>query len=322
LLGNPAAPFQNSLITQGHPNATEVSWASNYQNAGVGIHPSELNYIWSEAGSTLGVTNDDEPYQASGGNNQNSIHLTGLLQQSGIGWKSYQEDIDLAKNEDGELTGTMLPQGDWTVPLHRVDGISAAYTNPYNGSHSYHYAPKHNPPIFFTDTNGGNNTTTSNFQSKHYAPLQQLQLDLKNNTVEKYNWITPNLYNDSHDPLPEGLTYHGVHYTGDKAAIAQGDNFLSILVPQIMASEAYKKNGVIIIWWDETEGGDDSNHALEEIVISPLAKGNAYTNKVKYTHSSDLLTMQRLFNVGRCLADACRATDLADLFRLGAIPQP
>jgi hypothetical protein len=59
---------------------------------------------------------------------------------------------------------------------------------------------------------------------------------------------------------------------------------------------------------------------LEEIVISPLAKGNAYTNGLLYTHSSDLLTMERLFGVGQCLGDSCQATDLSDLFVPGAIP--
>jgi hypothetical protein len=46
LFGNPAAPFQNSLITPGNPNAAQVSYAGNYQNAGAGIHPSLPNYIW------------------------------------------------------------------------------------------------------------------------------------------------------------------------------------------------------------------------------------------------------------------------------------
>ena len=69
IFGNPAAPFQNSLITPNNPNAAQISYASNYQNAGVGIHPSAPNYIWSEAGSNLGVTNDNPPF-GPGGNNQ------------------------------------------------------------------------------------------------------------------------------------------------------------------------------------------------------------------------------------------------------------
>ena len=55
-------------------------------------------------------------------------------------------------------------------------------------------------------------------------------------------------------------------------------------------------------------------------MISPDAKGNAYTNQIKYTHSSDLLTMQEIFNVGPCLRDACNANDLSDLFVADAIP--
>ncbi len=32
-----------------------------------------------------------------------------------------------------------------------------------------------------------------------------------------------------------------------------------------MASPAYQNNGVIIIWWDETEGGDDASRAIRRI---------------------------------------------------------
>src|SRR5271165_6133576 len=70
ILGNPAAPYINSLVTPGNPNAAQVSYASNYLNAGPGIHPSEPNYIWSEAGSNLGVLNDNDPYLVPGGTNQ------------------------------------------------------------------------------------------------------------------------------------------------------------------------------------------------------------------------------------------------------------
>ena len=199
-------------------------------------------------------------------------------------------------------------------------GTFADGTNEYNGSNKYSYAAEHNPPVFFTTTNGGDNPTPTNPLAQNYAPLQQLQTDLANNTVANYNWITPNLYNDMHSPLPAGFTYNGTHLTGDAAQIAQGDNFLSKVVPMIEASQAYKNDGVVIIWWDETEGGDEPSHTIGEIVISPDAKGNAYTNHIRYTHSSDLLTIQKIFDVGPCLRDACSANDLNDLFVPGAIP--
>jgi len=43
--GNVAAPFLNSLMTPGNPNALQTSFATNYQNVGPGIHPSAPNYI-------------------------------------------------------------------------------------------------------------------------------------------------------------------------------------------------------------------------------------------------------------------------------------
>jgi hypothetical protein len=55
LKGNPAAPYLNSLITPGNPNAAQVSYATNYHNVlsnplgnGPSIHPSEPNYVWQE----------------------------------------------------------------------------------------------------------------------------------------------------------------------------------------------------------------------------------------------------------------------------------
>ncbi len=124
-----------------------------------------------------------------------------------------------------------------------------------------------------------------------------------------------------HSTLTGGFTYHGQHLTGDAANIAEGDNFLSIVVPEIQASQAYKNDGAIILWWDETEGSDDASHRIGEIIISPDAKGNAYTNNILYTHSSDLLTMEEIYGVGPCLSGACGANDLSDLFKPGAIPK-
>ncbi len=340
---NPAAPYINSLVTPGNANAQYVSYASNYhQNVspttGLTVHPSEPNYIWSEAGTNLGVTNDNQPY-GTGGTNQNTTqHLSGLLQSNGIGWKSYQEGVDLAPssgsvNQPGSnsLTNTLASPGNWTVPLTNFSGTSPSYTNQYNGTHQYNYAAKHNPQVFFTDTNGGNNGTNTNPLASRYAPIEQLQADITNNTIAPYNFITPDQFNDMHTALTGGFNYPaaGGLQTGDRASIAQGDNFLSMVVPMIVASDAFQNhNATIIIWNDETEGDTASTlmqYAGMEIVISKLAKGNAFNSTLSYTHSSDLKTLQELYNVGGAsatgfLADAANATDLADMFVPNALP--
>src|SRR5437899_885754 len=241
ILGNPAAPFMNSLITPGNPSAAQVSYATAYFNAGRGVHPSEPSYVWAEAGSDFGVHTDADPGPANG-NVYDVPHLTRQLNAAGIPWKNYQEDVQFAASA-----------------IHSASGTSTTFINPYYGTGQFNYAVKHNPMAFFADT-----------QLQNVYPLAQLFDDLNNNAVGRYNWITPNQFNDAHSALSGGFTYQGTHYTGDQAGIAQGDNFLSIVVPQIMATPAYQDNGVIIIWWDETEGGDDASRAIPEIVISPL----------------------------------------------------
>jgi len=330
---NPAAPYINSLVTPGNANAQYVSYASNYhQNVssvtGNTVHPSEPNYIWSEAGTDFGVTNDNQPY-GSGGTNQNTNqHLTGLMQAQGLSWRSYQEGIDLV-GSGSSMTNTVKSQSDWTVPLTNFSGTSNSYVNPYNGSHQFNYGAKHNPQVFFSDTNGGNNATNTNPMAQKYAPMEQLSVDLNNGTYSKYNFITPDQFNDMHTALSGGFTYNGTLQTGDRAQIAQGDNFLAKVVPMIMASDAFQnQNATIIIWNDETEGDSVAtrmNYSGMEIVISKLAKGNAYNSTLNYTHSSDLKTMQELFGVGGnsptgFLGDAANATDLDDLFLPGSLP--
>ena len=337
---NPNAPFINSLVN-GTAFAVisgsvvhiseQVAYASAYHNVlatpggnNPHIHPSEPNYIWAEAGDNFGVFNDNDPFRVPGGTNQNTgLHLSNLLTAAGKTWKSYQEDIDvdLASN-------TPLPQDQWTVPLTSFSGNFTAGVNAYNGSTQYNYAAKHNPMLFFTDTNGGNNPTASNPLSSRYAPLQQLMVDLDGGAVADYNWITPNQYNDMHTAL--SAPYKGL--TGDAAKIRQGDDFLRQIIPVIMASKAYQANGAIIIWWDESEGdgvagdnGDNFDHTIGEIVISEHAHKNVggipYASPVNLTHSSDLRTMQEVFHVGPLLGDAANAGDLSDLFAPGAIPK-
>ncbi len=230
----------------------------------------------------------------------------------------------------GTLTNNVASKSQYEVPLTSFSGTSADYTNAYNGSHQYNYAAKHNPFVFFTATNGGNNPTSSNPQAQNYAPLQQLSTDLANNTAANFNWITPDQYNDMHTALSTNFTYNGVTYLAgtDQEQIALGDNFLSKIVPLIEASQAFKDNGEIVIWNDETEGDSSSNstagYTSTEIIISPLAKGDAYTNDTLYTHSSDLVTLERIFGAaapgGGYLGASGGATSLSDLYVAGAIP--
>ena len=90
---NPAAPFINSLVNGTSGISGQVAYATNYQNAGAGVHPSEPNYIWAEAGSNLGVTSDNDPTAANNNLFTGVTTLTDQMDAAGITWKNYQEDV-------------------------------------------------------------------------------------------------------------------------------------------------------------------------------------------------------------------------------------
>lgn len=306
--------------------------------------------------NTYGTTNSASAriamanyYSSHPGVSTNS--LTGLIQSKGISWKSYQEDIDLTTasgsvNQPGAnaITGSVAPTNQWTVPLASFSGTATnGYTNPYYHTGQYNFAAKHDGQLFFASTSGSpttNNFSNSNPEVGHYAPLQQLSNDLANNAVGSYNLITPNQFNDMHTALNTTFTYNGIPWKSgsDGNRIAVGDNFLSIVVPEIMQSAAYQSNGTIVIWTDETEGTsqNDFNHTLCEIVISRLAEGTQVTGDVydstnDFTHSSDIATLQNLYQIpdpssaSGYLNDAVNgtadgSTNINSLFVSGAVP--
>ena len=303
LLGNSAAPFLNSLMTPNNPNAKYTSWASRMINVGSGIHPSEPNYIWENGGSNFGVATDADPSTAAG-NIISARSLTGLLSQRGISWNSYQEDVQYSTSPLKSVSGTggVSPSG------------VTVTNNPYYGTAQYNYAVKHNPMAFFTDSM--NNPSTG-------RTFAQLQTDLANNTYAQFNWITPNQYNDMHSKLSTDFTYNGVTYAAgtEEQLIAQGDSFLSQIIPQLEATKAFMNGtGMIEIWFDESEGGDTSDFTIPEIIISKDAVGNAFDVTELLTHSGDLRTFEEIFQVGQCLGASCTSPDLSAFFQAGTIP--
>ena len=169
-----SAPYIN------HTLLPQASYAEQYYNP-PGIHPSEPNYLWLEAGSNFGISDDANP----DANHQNTTnHLVTLLNKAGISWKSYQEDI----------SGTVCPLTE-------------------DGS----YAPKHNPMVFFDDVTNTNDAHSS-YCIAHVRPYHELATDLQQQTGARYNFITPNLCNDMHDscaplndPVKQGDTWLARH---------------------------------------------------------------------------------------------------------------
>ncbi len=81
VIGNPAAPYQNSL-------ASKYAVAANYTGV---AHPSLPNYLALVGGSTFGVTSDCLPAQCTLPSNVNTI--TGLLDSHHLSWREYAESM-------------------------------------------------------------------------------------------------------------------------------------------------------------------------------------------------------------------------------------
>jgi hypothetical protein len=155
--GSTSAPYINGTLL---PMA---SYCENYFDNPKDVHPSEPNYIWLEAGDNLGITNDSDP---ASNHQATTDHLVTYLQNAGVSWRSYQEDI-----------------GGTTCPV-ASSGL---------------YGAKHNPMVFFDDVAGNPPDPASANCIAHVRPYTELAGDLQNDKVAQYNFITPNLCNDMHN---------------------------------------------------------------------------------------------------------------------------
>jgi phosphatidylinositol-3-phosphatase len=152
--GSASAPYITSLLALG-------AHAEQYFNP-PGIHPSEPNYLWLEAGTNFGVADDSLP---AVNHQSTTAHLVTQLEAAGHSWKAYQEDI----------SGT-------DCPLKNTGG----------------YAPKHNPMVFFDDVTD-KNTAASMHCIAHERPYTELAADLAAGKLPDYSFLTPILCHDMHD---------------------------------------------------------------------------------------------------------------------------
>ncbi|HWC34380.1 MAG TPA: alkaline phosphatase family protein [Mycobacteriales bacterium] len=112
------------------------------------------------------------------------------------------------------------------------------------------YAARHNPFVYF------HSLIDSGLCKKHVVPLTALKQNLRHvATTPHFSFITPDLCNDGHDTNCAGPDAKGKR-TGGLASV---DDFLSVWVPRIEHSPAWKKGGLIIITSDESETSDSSS---------------------------------------------------------------
>jgi phosphatidylinositol-3-phosphatase len=139
------------------------------------------------------------------------------LSAAGLSWKGYMEDM-----------GTPCRH----PALNSQDNTQTAKVGDQ-------YATRHNPFMYFAAI------TDSPSCAQHVVDLSRLTSDLGAvSTTPNLSYITPNLCDDGHDsPCVDGRP----------GGLATVNTWMKTWVPKILASPAYKKDGMLIITADESD---------------------------------------------------------------------
>jgi phosphatidylinositol-3-phosphatase len=263
--GNKAeAPFINKVVLP------KYAYATNFEDELPGLD-SEPHYLWMEAGTNKfadhSFTTDGAPSKSN--STASREHLSAQLNDAHISWMSYQEGQNAS-------TGACPIVG------------------------SGHYAPKHNPFVFFKDISGNPPRKDSAECVAHSRPYSSFATDLASNSLARYVFITPDLCHDMHDRCG-----------GNR--IRNGDDWLKAELPR-MIDWVTKNEGVIFVTWDES----GSTNRLPFLAIGPSVKPN-YASPAKVDHGSMLKSIEKIFGLPD-LATVSGKPDLSDLFQPGRYP--
>jgi hypothetical protein len=214
--------------------------------------------------------------------------IASQLTGAGLTWRGYMEDMGNNLARDGSATCSHPVIG-------TADGTEGATATDQ-------YATRHDPFVYYHSIIDTPQCATN------VVPLTGLTQDLSTvASTANYTFITPNLCNDGHDT---GCA------NGDPGGLPQADSFLKTWVPQIMASPAYKQDGLLLITFDEAASSDASACCGEQpglsgsmpggtgpgggdvgaVMLSPFIKAGT-VSQTAYNHYSMLGSIEDLFGL-------------------------
>lgn len=208
------------------------------------------------------------------------------LTAAGLTWKGYMEDMGNIPSRESAHCGH--------VPIGEHD-----YTSHEKPKDSY--ADKHDPFIYFHSI-----IDNKAYCNQHVVPLSELTADLnKISTTPNYAFITPGLCHDGHNaPCADGRP----------GALISADAFLMEWVPRITASPAFRKDGLLIITFDEGTDAKDccgemplpggpkpgkfgpGGGRIGAVFLSPFIQPGTVSNH-PYNHYSTLRSVERWFGL-------------------------
>lgn len=208
--------------------------------------------------------------------------LAGQLRAKGFTWRAYLEDMG---------RGCRHPRIGGRDTTHRA-------------RRGDQYAVRHNPFLYFH----GVIDHPGKCRSRDVS-LRHLGTDLKKvSTTRNLSYITPNLCNDGHD---------NPCVTGRRGGLVAVNSWLKRWVPKILASPAFRRNGLLVVTFDEADSGDaraccgesSSPNApspgltgpgggrVGAVLVSPFITAGT-RNATPYNHYSLLRSVEDLFGLG------------------------
>jgi len=256
----------------------------------------------------------------------NVQNIGNQLSAAGQSWKAYEEDMGNDPNRETAACGhPAVNSQDKTQSAEAGDG----------------YASRHNPFVYFHSVIDDQTycdqhvvalgSPTGAMPSAALAGETGLATDLRKiSTTPSFSFVTPNLCDDGHD-------YPCTNQPSGASALADIDTFLQTWVPLITNSPAFKKNGLLEITFDESDGpqSDASSCCGEQpgpgdsplpgitgpggglvgaVLLSPFIAPGTLVD-TPYNHYSSLASWETLTGLPR-LADAATvpATFGSDVF--------
>lgn len=155
------------------------------------------------------------------------------LMTAGLTWKGYMQDMGNDPARESATCGH--------PPLNGLDQTQEPEAPTAAVPAGDRYATRHDPFMYF------HSIIDSPVCKKDVVNLRELKTDLRSvATTPNFSFITPNLCNDGHDsPCVDGRP----------GGLKSINVFLKKWVPLIMNSPAYKKDGLLIITFDEGGNG-------------------------------------------------------------------
>jgi hypothetical protein len=218
---------------------------------------------------------------------KNVLTIANQLTDAGFSWKGYMEDMG---NDPAREAATCA---------HPVIG-TADITQ--RATPTDQYATKHDPFVYFHSI-----IDKRKYCDSHVVNLDHLVHDLSRlKTTPNLVYITPGLCHDGHDAPCKN---------GQPGGLISADEFLHTWVPRILDAPAFKKDGLLIITFDE---GNDGNACCNEqplpggpqpggkigpggghigaVLLSPFITPGTHSD-VEYNHYSLLRTLEDLFGL-------------------------